>query len=255
MTNNNTIISVEHVTFGYKRDQTVLDDIGFTVPQGQSLALLGYNGVGKTTLFRLIVGRLRPREGRCVIDKHLVPSMREVFQMTENGNLVDTMTVRDNIRFRQLLFGAQAAGGNGSFSEQGQLEQHPLVQAFELGPHLDKKVLELSSGLRKRAGIVAGMIFDPHVIMMDEPTNAIDPITCDLLTEYISQLKADGRTLLTITHDLEYCWDVADRVIILDNKHIVKDIMRADFPDYESFTKTATLGHESKHVDFGLSRK
>ena len=101
------IIAVEHVTFGYKKRQTVLEDIDFTVPQGQSLAILGYNGVGKTTLFRLIVGLLRPREGRCVIDRRRVPSMRDVFQMTENGNLVGTMTVRDNIHFRRL----ETAGG------------------------------------------------------------------------------------------------------------------------------------------------
>ena len=205
------IIAVEHVTFGYKKKQTVLEDIDFTVPQGQSLAILGYNGVGKTTLFRLIVGLLRPREGRCVIDRRRVPSMRDVFQMTENGNLVGTM--------------------------EG---------------HLDKKVAELSTGLRKRVGIVAGMLFDPHVIMLDEPSNAIDPITRSLLVDYVNQLRADERTLLTVTHDLEYCWNVADRIIILDDKHLVKDMMLAEFDDYEAFTKASTLGRDRTHVDFGL---
>ena len=247
------IIAVEHVTFGYKKRQTVLEDIDFTVPQGQSLAILGYNGVGKTTLFRLIVGLLRPREGRCVIDRRRVPSMRDVFQMTENGNLVGTMTVRDNIHFRQLLFrSGKGIADGGHTVDSKRLENEPLVRAFELEGHLDKKVAELSTGLRKRVGIVAGMLFDPHVIMLDEPSNAIDPITRSLLVDYVNQLRADERTLLTVTHDLEYCWNVADRIIILDDKHLVKDMMLAEFDDYEAFTKASTLGRDRTHVDFGL---
>ena len=214
---------------------------------------LGYNGVGKTTLFRLIVGLLRPREGRCVIDRRRVPSMRDVFQMTENGNLVGTMTVRDNIHFRQLLFrSGKGIADGGHTVDSKRLEDEPLVRAFELEGHLDKKVAELSTGLRKRVGIVAGMLFDPHVIMLDEPSNAIDPITRSLLVDYVNQLRADERTLLTVTHDLEYCWNVADRIIILDDKHLVKDMMLAEFDDYEAFTKASTLGRDRTHVDFGL---
>ena len=145
------IIAVEHVTFGYKKKQTVLEDIDFTVPQGQSLAILGYNGVGKTTLFRLIVGLLRPREGRCVIDRRRVPSMRDVFQMTENGNLVGTMTVRDNIHFRQLLFrsgkgitaarpclrigGASRQEGGGTLDRSAQTGRHRRRHAVRPACH------------------------------------------------------------------------------------------------------------------------
>lgn len=92
-----------------------------------------------------------------------------------------------------------------------------------MNDQLDKKVSDLSSGLRKRVGIVAGMMFDPHVIMLDEPTNAIDPLTRDLLIEYMGRLRADNRTILTITHDLHYCWNVSDRIIVLDHKHIALD--------------------------------
>ena len=250
--NTDTIIAVDHVTFGYRKRQTVLDDVSLTVPQGQTLALLGYNGVGKTTLFNLIVGLLRPRSGRCVINQALVPSMRDVFLMTERANLVDSMTLRDNIKFRALLF----ADGDSKSRDvnPADLDDEPLIRAFELGPHLDKKVSELSSGLRKRAGLVAGMLFDSHVIMLDEPTNHLDPITRDLFIDYINQLHVAGRTILTITHDLEYCWKAAERVVILDDRHIVKDIMLADVPDYETFTDIATLGRDREGVDFGIQR-
>ena len=88
------------------------------------------------------------------------------------------MTVRDNIHFRQLLFrSGKGIADGGHTVDSKRLEDEPLVRAFELEGHLDKKVAELSTGLRKRVGIVAGMLFDPHVIMLDEPSNAIDPIT------------------------------------------------------------------------------
>lgn len=248
--NADTIIAVDHVTFGYKKRQIVLDDVSLEMPQGQTMALLGYNGVGKTTLFNLIVGLLRPWSGRCVINQALVPSMRDVFLMTERANLIGSMTVRDNIRFRALLF----ADGGAEAVDPAVLDDEPLIRAFELGPHLDTKVTELSSGLRKRAGLVAGMLFDPHVIMLDEPTNSIDPITRDLFIDYVNQLHVDGRTILTITHDLEYCWKTAERVVILDDRHIVKDIVLADVPDYETFTGIATLGRGHADVDFGLPR-
>jgi ABC-type multidrug transport system ATPase subunit len=251
MTSSAPIISIESLTFGYKRKNPVLEDISLQVPQGQSLAILGYNGVGKTTLMNLIVGLLKPQSGRAIINKALVPSMRDVFQMTEQANLVNTMTVRDNITFRKYLFESKQ-NDQSTHLDPKHLDEEPLVKAFDLIEHLDKKVSDLSSGLRKRAGIVAGMLFDPHVIMLDEPTNSIDPITRQLLIDYINQLRADGRTLLTITHDLEYCWDVADRIVILDNKHMAKDAMLSTFHDFEEFKRAATLGREKKNVDFGL---
>ncbi|MFR0739906.1 MAG: hypothetical protein ACLSHS_09135 [Bifidobacterium dentium] len=99
------------------------------------------------------------------------------------------------------------------------------------------------------------MLFDPHVIMLDEPTNSIDPITRDLLIDYVNRLHACGRTILTVTHDLEYCWKTMDRAVILDDRRIAGDVMLADIPDYETFTHIATLGHGRRTVDFGLERQ
>lgn len=230
--NTTDIIKVNDLTFGYKRKQAVLEHITFAVPKGQSLAILGYNGVGKTTLFDLIVGLRRPWSGYAAINKAFVPSMRDVFQMTEQGGLIDTMTVRENFKFRKMLF--KPKDDDKTFFEA--LEKNPLVRAFELNDQLDKKVSDLSSGLRKRVGIVAGMMFDPHVIMLDEPTNAIDPLTRDLLIEYMGRLRADNRTILTITHDLHYCWNVSDRIIVLDHKHIALDAMLSDFNSFDEFS-------------------
>ena len=242
-------IRVTDMTFGYRRRKPVLKHIDLDVPAGQSLGILGYNGVGKTTLFGVITGLLRPQTGSATINEAVFHSMREVFQLTDSGNLSPTMTIRENLRFRSMLY---ATHDDPHPLDLKHLDQLPMVRAFELGEHLDKKVKDLSSGLRKRAGIMAGMLFDPRLILLDEPTNAVDPVTRQLLIDLMRQLKADGRTILTITHDLDYCWEVADRVIVLDDKRVVKDCLLADFGDIDAFRQAATLGRERNHVDFGL---
>lgn len=242
-------IRVTDMTFGYRRRKPVLEHIDLDVPAGQSLGILGYNGVGKTTLFGVITGLLRPQTGSATINEAVFHSMREVFQLTDSGNLSPTMTIRENLRFRSMLY---ATHDDPHPLDLKHLDRLPMVRAFELVEHLDKKVKDLSSGLRKRAGIMAGMLFGPRLILLDEPTNAVDPVTRQLLIDLMRQLKADGRTILTITHDLDYCWEVADRVIVLDDKRVAKDCLLADFDDIDAFRQAATLGRERDHVDFGL---
>lgn len=244
-------IRITGMTFGYKRNKPVLEHINLDVSAGQSLGILGYNGVGKTTLFGVITGLLRPQEGSAVINADVFHSMREVFQLTDSGNLSPAMTIRENLKFRSMLYATHDAPHPLDLQH---LDQLPMIQAFELGEHLDKKVKDLSSGLKKRAGIVAGMLFDPRLILLDEPTNAVDPVTRQLLIKLMRQLKADGRTILTITHDLDYCWEVTDRVIILDDRRLIRDCRLADFTGIDDFKQAATLGRGRVHVDFGLGR-
>ena len=245
-------IRVHDLTFGYRWNRPVLEHINLDVQADQSLGILGYNGVGKTTLFSLITGLLRPQHGSATINADVFHSMRDVFQLTESGNLAMTMTVRENLRFRSMLY---ATRDNPHPIDLEHLDDLPMVRAFELQEHLDKKVKELSTGLRKRAGIMAGLLLDPRLILLDEPTNAVDPITRQLLIDLMQQLKADGRTIFTITHDLDYCRQVADRVVVIDDKRVARDLTVADYADEAAFRQAATLGRERGHVDFGLHKK
>ena len=114
---------------------------------------------------------------------------------------------------------------------------------------------ELSSGLRRRADIAVGLLFHPHLVMLDEPTNAVDPATRDLLIELSHQLSDSGRTLLTITHDLDYCWQIADRVILFDHGRIAVDRRIAEFPDFATFKATMTIDEPRTHVSFGFDEE
>ena len=251
--NKQSVIAIRHLTFGYQRATSVLEDIDFTVPQGQSLAILGVNGAGKSTLLQLIVGLLRPWSGHCVINELLVPSISKVFLMTESENLIPKLTLRENIYLHQLILGDEhqihASDINGAT-----LSGVPVINAFNLGPHLDTAVAALSSGFRQRAGIAAGMLFNPDVILLDEPTNAVDPETRELLVDFTRQLQQTGHTVVCVTHDLDYCWRTSERFLILDDKRMVADLMKSEFDDFKSFQEATSFGREQREVDFGLHR-
>ncbi|WP_289094320.1 ATP-binding cassette domain-containing protein [uncultured Bifidobacterium sp.] len=245
-------ISVRNVTFGYTRHDTVLDHVGFDVPHGQSLAVLGYNGVGKTTLFRIITGLLRPRSGEAIVNADVIHGMRDVFMLSADGALAMQLSLRENISFRAKLF---ATRQDPSPIDLDQLDRLPLIEAFGLADRLDTKVGELSSGLRRRADIAVGLLFHPHLVMLDEPTNAVDPATRDLLIELSHQLSDSGRTLLTITHDLDYCWRIADRAILFDHGRIAIDRRIADFPDFDTFKAAMTIDEPHPAVSFGFNEE
>ena len=127
------------------------------------------------------------------------------------------MSVRDNIRFRGLLFDPDGTGG----MDPSRLGGEPLVRAFELGPFLDTRVSRLSSGMRGRAGLVAGMLFDPHVIMLDEPTEGLAPVIIQQIGKMIARLKAEGFTILLVEQNFRFASTVADRFYIVEHGKII----------------------------------
>ncbi|MCI1832759.1 MAG: ABC transporter ATP-binding protein [Bifidobacterium sp.] len=246
-----TIIAVHDLSFGYKKGMSVLEHVDFTVPQGQSLAILGVNGAGKSTLLQLIVGLLRPCSGQSVINQSLVSSISTVFLMTEGENMVPKLTIRENIHLHQLAFQTRRESQNDD-KDSVSIDTAPVITAFDLASHLDTVVADLSSGLRRRAGIAIGMLFNPDVVLLDEPTNSVDPTTRELLVDFSRQLRSTGHTLITVTHDLDYTWRTAERILILDRKRIISDRMLTEFPNFKSFTEATSFGREQHDINFGI---
>ena len=245
------VISIRDVDFAYHRHRLILKQVDLDVPAGQSLGILGSNGAGKTTLFSIIIGLVRPQHGQAIINANLVPTMRDVFVLSDSNNLNPGLTILENLRFRSMLY-ATHDNPHPIDMDMTHLKQQPMIRAFELQNRLNTKVSELSSGFGKRAGIAVGMLFNPNVIMLDEPTNSVDPPTRQLLINMMQQLHAAGRTILTITHDLDYCWKVTDRIIVIDQHRIVADHNIAEFSDFTAFAQTAAPDLQRVTVDFGL---
>ncbi len=209
------------VSFGNKN---ILRNIDIQIPAGQTLAILGESGCGKTVLMKTIVALKPPTpgyrmQGSIVFDGQDLSKLRErelarlrlrfgfVFQ---NAALFDSMTIGQNVSFplRQ----------HGRFSAQ-QIREMVLSRLAEVGLPDDvvfKKPAELSGGMQKRVGLARALIMNPELIMYDEPTTGLDPIMSDVINELIIRTRRRNPvTSIVVTHDMNSARKVADRVIML----------------------------------------
>ena len=204
------------VTFGR---QQVLRDISLELPRGQTLAVIGESGCGKTVLLKTFIGLIQPTKGNVLFDSRDLAGLDEqelnqqrirfgfVFQQAA---LFDSMTVAQNVAFplRQ----------HGSHSEQ-EIHDAAVRRLTEVGlPEsvMNKKPAELSGGMRKRVGLARALAMNPEIILYDEPTTGLDPIMSDVINELILRTRERNPvTSVVVTHDMTTAHKVADRVVML----------------------------------------
>jgi phospholipid/cholesterol/gamma-HCH transport system ATP-binding protein len=197
----------------------VLRDIGLSVPSGQTLAVIGESGCGKTVTLKLIVGLLRPTTGQVLFDgkrigdlsdQELVSQRLRIGFLFQGAALFDSLTVYDNVAFGLR---AQRRIPETEVAERVRRRLHEVG----LPDGVERKMpAELSGGMKKRVGLARALVLDPEVMLYDEPTTGLDPIMSDVINELILQTRRQGRiTSIVVTHDLKTVFKVADRVVML----------------------------------------
>lgn len=205
-----------HVRFGR---QQVLRDIDLTVARGETLAIIGESGCGKTVLLKTLIGLIQPQQGHVEFDGQRIDRLTEqqlaeqrtrfgfVFQ---NAALFDSMTIAENILFPLRQHRPH---------ERRQHEQVMLDHLGEVGlptSVLTKRPAELSGGMRKRVGLARALVMRPEVLLYDEPTTGLDPIVSDVINELMMRTREHyGVTSIIVTHDMKTAHKVADRVAML----------------------------------------
>ena len=201
-----------------------VDDISFTIPQGQIVAFLGPNGAGKTTMMRMLTGYLAPTAGEAAIAgfdirTHRIEASKRLGYLPENGPLYPDMTPLELLRF---------------FGDAREMPPSTLKQRIEavvdvcaLQLVIEKPIGKLSKGFKQRVGLAQALLHDPDVLIMDEPTAGLDPNQIRQFRENIQRLGRT-KTLLISTHILHEAEATADRVMLVHRGRLVFDGTLAD---------------------------
>jgi phospholipid/cholesterol/gamma-HCH transport system ATP-binding protein len=236
-------------TFG---KQVVLDGVDFEVREGETVALLGPSGTGKSVLLKHIIGLIRPDEGTVMVDDKEVGRLRRqelaelrsgIGYVFQNGALFDSMNVFENVRlgitdedkYRDFDYCRERVG--------------ECLRLVNLSPETGEKYpAELSGGMRKRVGIARAIAGSPKYLLYDEPTSGLDPVNADVIDSLVKRLDNElGVTSVMVTHDVRGAFRVADRLALLTGGKIVqqgtqeeflasqdpqvKEFLERDFPD------------------------
>jgi len=213
------VISLDDVgiTFGAQR---VLAGIHLAIEKGQTVAIIGESGCGKTVLLKLIIGLLRPTQGTVRFDGKILVDLpdRELAKerlrfgfLFQAAALFDSLTIFDNVAFG-LRAHAKVPDEQIRDLVRARLREVGLPPSVE-----SKKPAELSGGMKKRVGLARALVLEPEVMLYDEPTTGLDPIVSDVINQLIVQTREKHRqvTSLVVTHDMTTVRRVADRVVML----------------------------------------
>jgi ABC-2 type transport system ATP-binding protein len=199
---------------------TAVDGLDLEIPAGQFFGLLGPNGSGKTTTIHMLATLVRPSEGRVRIgdidvSRHPVLARRQIGLVFQESALDRTLTVRENLRFAGRLYNLSPA-----VSEQRSAE---LLELFDMMDRRDKPVATLSGGMRRALDIVRGVLHEPRVLFLDEPTIGLDLPNRRRIWRFIERLRArTGMTVLLTTHYLEEAYP-CDRVCFVRKGKLVEE--------------------------------
>lgn len=214
----NKVIEVTHLykSFG---DRDILIDANIDVFQGENLVVLGRSGTGKSVLIKIIAGLLSADKGKVEVlgkdvsklsKKELNELRRKIGFSFQNSALYDSMTVQENLEFPLVRNIKNMSRNEIDKSVHQVLDSVGLLQALHQMPS------ELSGGQKKRIGIARTLIMNPEIMLYDEPTAGLDPITCIEINDLINEVKQNYKTSsIVITHDLTCAKQVGDRVAVL----------------------------------------
>lgn len=197
-------------------DKSAVDKLTFQTKSHEIIGFVGPNGAGKTTTMRLILGYLRPSEGKILVNKlspveDRIEILKLIGYLPENNPLYLDMRVTEYLTFIAAVKGAA--------------NQQQIVEQVGLSDVLNLKIEELSRGFKQRVGLAAALVGNPEILVLDEPTSGLDPLEQEKIRDLIKNL-AKSKTIIFSTHILSEVEDVASRIIIINKGKLVFDGMK-----------------------------
>ena len=230
--------------------RAVLKDVSFSVAQGATFVLLGRSGTGKSVTLKLICGLLKADSGTVTVkgadigslgSEDLAAARKHLGFLFQSAALFDSLSVGENVAF-PLRRHSEKAGGE--IREQVQ----SILEKLGLGKEYDSMPADLSGGMRKRAGLARALAMEPSLLLIDEPSAGLDPITSTEIDELLIEIKGRGQTtLVVVTHNIHSARRIADRMAFLDDGHLlaegtVQEMETSEEPMVREFMKSERGG-------------
>lgn len=243
-----------HKSFG---DHKVLDGLDLTINTGESMVIIGRSGCGKSVLLKHMIGLMRPDSGNILIDNEDVVGMsskrlnkkRMDFGMLFQGAaLFDSLSVLENVGFQLFEYTDMKL-------EDIKKRVAECLDMVGLHDIEDSKPAELSGGMKKRVGLARAICMSPKIILFDEPTTGVDPITGDVINDLIRNLHDTLKTTsITVTHDMKSAYKIADRIAMLYDRKIIAvgtpdEIKNSDNEIVRQFISGSAEGPITTHVN------
>lgn len=229
---NEDVIVIQDLNKSFDTTQ-VLKGLSLSLKKGENLVVLGKSGTGKSVLIKFIVGLLKTNSGSINVvgnemtalnNDQLNEVRRKIGFLFQGGALYDSMTVRENLEFPLKRMFKKLSKKEVNAKVKEALENVGLPDA------IDKMPSELSGGMRKRISLARTIIVDPEIILYDEPTTGLDPVTSNEISLLINQVQEKYKTSsIIITHDIECAKTVANRIVMLQNGMVYKEGKLSDF--------------------------
>jgi phospholipid/cholesterol/gamma-HCH transport system ATP-binding protein len=232
-------------------NKPVLHDLSLTIPDGETMVIVGESGCGKTVLLRLIIGLIKPDDGSIIVENAIINRLRrsDLFEIRkkfgmlfQGAALFDSMTVEENIALP--------------------LKEHTIYNAEEIRNRIREKLnlvglsgiekkmpAELSGGMKKRVGLARALIMDPKYVLFDEPTTGLDPIMASAINELIiTTHRMLSVTSVVVTHDMNSAFTIADRIALIKQGRVIltdtrKRFQNSDHPAVRQFITGQTGKH------------
>jgi len=234
-----TVISVRSLTKRYG-EIVAVDDLSFSLEAGTITGFLGPNGAGKTTTLRLLLGLAEPTSGEALVFgrryRELEQPIGRVGAMLESGDFHPARSGRDHLRALALA------------TELPRARVEEVLDLVELTPAAGRRVKTYSLGMRQRLGLAAALLGDPELLILDEPSNGLDPVGMHWLRGFLRRFAEQGRTVLVSSHALAEIAQTVDQIAIINHGRIVKLAALAELTELGRTLEDVYLGLVTQEV-------
>jgi len=241
-------IKLEHVSKSFD-GRKVLDDVTLDIAEGSAFCLLGRSGTGKSVTLKHIIGLLRPDRGHVFVHGKDVAALtgrdlsevrRSMGFLFQNAALFDSITVGENVAFPLRR---HTDWSNAKIREVARAR----LADVGLDADYDKMPADLSGGMKKRAGLARAMVLDPNILLVDEPSAGLDPITAREIDQLLVDLKKKGATIVVVTHNIPSARFIGDELAMLHDGHLIargsaEELDRSDDEMVRAFMRSEGSG-------------